>query len=368
MEKSKGRVHPDKGIRALYMEGNRIRRRAVKGILFSIAVLVVIAAVLTLAAVSMNRPTGDILSDETIFRIDKGESLSSIAKRLEDDRLIRSSFFMKTLSRIQRTDNGFKTGSYRVPRGSTTMKIHDLLVSGVQNLVKVTIPEGWTIKKIAALLDQRGIVGKDEFIAAAFAAETVNDLFIPGDSVEGYLFPDTYFFPEGHSAGAVIKEMVEQFNKNVGVIEPDYAGWKRKDLHTHVILASIVEREYRIAEEAPYIASVFKNRVAYNIGLESCATVEYIITEIENKKHPSIITLEDTRIDSPYNTYKWHGLPPGPISNPGRVALNAVFHTPETDLYYFVLRDPSTGEHYFSEDLGEHNQAKVFYLKGEGRP
>ena len=130
-----------------------------------------------------------------------------------------------------------------------------------------------------------------------------------------------------------------------------------------MILASIVEREYRVEEEAPLIASVFTNRLRLGIGLESCATLAYIITEIQHKPHPEYITLEDKGIDSPYNTYKWAGLPPGPIANPGRVALDAAFHPARTDYLYFVLRDPEEGKHYFSRDLDAHNKAKNLYLK-----
>jgi UPF0755 protein len=131
-------------------------------------------------------------------------------------------------------------------------------------------------------------------------------------------------------------------------------------------MASIVEREYRRAAEAPLIASVFYNRLEYNIGLESCATLGYIITDIQNKPHPEYLTAEDKRIDSPYNTYKWAGLPPGPISSPGAVALEAAFRPADTGYYYFVLKNPQTGEHYFSEDLQEHNWAKYYYLKQVG--
>jgi UPF0755 protein len=128
-------------------------------------------------------------------------------------------------------------------------------------------------------------------------------------------------------------------------------------------MASIVEREYRVAEEAPLIASVFYNRLDRNIGLESCATLEYIITEIQQKAHPEYITLDDERIDSPFNTYKWAGLPPGPISNPGKTALEAAFHPASTGYLYFVLRDAASGRHFFSRDLNEHNQAKYLYVK-----
>ena len=108
---------------------------------------------------------------------------------------------------------------------------------------------------------------------------------------------------------------------------------------------------------------MFYNRLRYNIGLESCATLEYIITEILGKEHPDYITAEDKRIDSEYNTYKWAGLPPGPISSPGRVALDAAFHPASSDYFYFVLKDSEKGEHYFSRSLTQHNEAKYQYLK-----
>jgi len=146
-------------------------------------------------------------------------------------------------------------------------------------------------------------------------------------------------------------------------IEPDWRDLDRESLRDTVIMASIVEREYRADDEAPLIASVFFNRLKKNMGLESCATLEYIITEIQQKAHPEYITLDDERIDSPYNTYKWAGLPPGPISNPGKIALEAAFHPARSGYLYFVLRDKQAGRHFFSRDLSEHNQAKYLYLK-----
>lgn len=200
-------------------------------------------------------------------------------------------------------------------------------------------------------------------LEAASSASLLDQFGIPAENLEGYLFPDTYFFPRSYPAYGVVEEMVENFFRRLAEIAPESLQWDRNKLHQTVIMASIVEREYRRAEEAPLIASVFYNRIEYNIGLESCATLGYIITDIQNKPHPAFLTVEDKRIDSPYNTYKWAGLPPGPISSPGRVALEAAFHPAETEYYYFVLKNPDTGEHYFSEDLQEHNWAKYYYLK-----
>ena len=136
-----------------------------------------------------------------------------------------------------------------------------------------------------------------------------------------------------------------------------------EELHEKVIMASIVEREYRLIREAPIIASVFYNRLGVNMGLGSCATVEFIITEIEGKKHPEYLTYEDLEIDSPYNTYKYAGLPPGPICSPGEISLRAAFFPEDTDFWYFLLKDQDTGEHFFSKNDIEHNKAKRLYLK-----
>jgi UPF0755 protein len=129
-------------------------------------------------------------------------------------------------------------------------------------------------------------------------------------------------------------------------------------------MASIIEREYRVREEAPLIASVFYNRLQFGAGLSSCATIGYIITEVRGEPHPDFLTYKDLEIESPYNTYKYAGLPPGAICNPGKTALDAAFNPENTDYWYFVLKNPETGEHYFSEDLNEHNKARRLYLKG----
>ena len=348
----------------LYFGKETLLRGLLKTTIFLIVVILVLGVLGVGAVFYLNRPTADIPLGGSLFIVQTGETLEGISRRLKETGIIRSSFLLKVVSRINNTTNKLKTGAYRLEPGMSTTDIHSLIVKGQQSIIKVTIPEGWTINKIARLLEDRGIVGSDEFIAAAQSAAMVNELNIPGDSVEGYLFPDTYFLPEVYPAESIIRIMVETFFENLQKTLPDFIDWKRKELHEHVILASIVEREYRVKDEAPLIASVFKNRLKYNIGLESCATLEYIITEIQGKTHPKYITLEDTAINSVYNTYKWAGLPPGPISNPGRIALEATFHNPETDYYYFVLRDPETGTHYFSNDLEDHNRAKVFYLKG----
>jgi len=338
-------------------------RRLVRSIVVLIVVVILLGLSGGATAYYLNTPSPGIPEDGMVFRIAQGESLSAVAARLEGERLIRSALFLKLLSRLGGSETSIKSGYYRILPQDSTADVHSLLVTGYQEQVKLTIPEGWTIKRIAGYLEDKQIATEQEFLEAAGSPALIEQFAVPADTLEGYLFPDTYFFPKGYPAYGIVEEMVDTFFRRLGEIAPEALDWERRELHETVIMASIVEREYRRREEAPLIASVFYNRLRYNIGLESCATLGYIITDIQDRPHPEFLTVEDKRIDSPYNTYKWAGLPPGPIANPGRVALEAALHPPRTQFYYFVLKNPATGEHYFSEDLQEHNWAKYQYLK-----
>jgi UPF0755 protein len=203
-------------------------------------------------------------------------------------------------------------------------------------------------------------------LAAAASPVLLARLNVPAENLEGYLFPDTYFFPPGYPAEAIVEQMALNFFDRLGELDPEARKLPARELHEKLILASIVEREYRLEAEAPLIASVFNNRLRYNIGLESCATLEYIITDLLDRPHPRFLSEEDKRLKSPYNTYLWAGMPPGPISNPGRVALAAALHPARTNFYYFVLKDAETGQHYFSDSQKQHNWAKYYYLKQVG--
>ena len=303
-------------------------------------------------------PRGDGL-----FAVDRGETLGQISRHLQEQGYIRYAPLLDVIARVGGTQAEFRAGYYRIPRGASTLAIHRLLTSGSQQLLKVTIPEGWTARKIALHLEALGVAPAQDFLDAVKSPALLAKYGISGKTLEGYLYPDTYFVPAPFTGAAMADLMVKTFFDTMGSVEPKWRGLAPSAVRERIIMASIVEREYRADDEAPLIASVFYNRLKRNIGLESCATLEYIITEIQNKAHPEYITLDDEKIDSPYNTYKWAGLPPGPISNPGKTALEAAFHPAETGYFYFVLRDAQAGRHYFSRDLNAHNQAKYLYLK-----
>lgn len=296
------------------------------------------------------------------FEVPAGASTKKIAKDLKSNKLIKNSGVFYLCVRVPAVkkiltgnSNRFqlKSGVYQIRSDMTLSQIFDVLSSGLQEYIRISIPEGLTISKIGARLEEAGVCSAAEFKAAANDADLIWKYEIPAHNLEGFLFPDTYFFTPKMSGRAVCTLMVDNFFSKINEI-PGMSGLSKKELFYNVTLASIIEREYRIDEEAPLIASVFKNRLAHNIGLYSCATVEYIITEIQGLPHPDKITYKDLAIDNPYNTYKWAGLTPGPISNPGKVALNAAVNSAKTNYYFFRLVDAEAGRHVFTKDFSTH--------------
>ncbi|MDR0456091.1 MAG: endolytic transglycosylase MltG, partial [Treponema sp.] len=257
------------------------------------------------------------------FEVRKGESAQSVGQRLAAAGLIRSRYFWYLLCRYYNREP-VKSGSYLIEIPANQIAIHRILVSGRQLLMRVTVPEGLTLKKTAALLEEAGICPADKFLDASYDSAIINRYRIPGASMEGYLYPDTYLFPPEYPAEKVVQAMADNFFTRIGEIDEKALSMPPDELNRLVILASIVEREYRLDEEAPVMAGVFFNRLDIGMALQSCATVEYVITEIQGKPHPEILLTRDTEIRDPYNTYRNPGLPPGPIASPGTVSLKAV--------------------------------------------
>ena len=307
------------------------------------------------------------LNDGQTVRIEiqKGDSTYKIAQKLEDAQLIKNQkffyYFVRYPKLIQLVYPNeevtqpiiLKSGIYHLQYGLNYAQLVNDLCSGQQEYIKVAIPEGKTISQIGEILEAAGICTKADFKSTCYSPLLLNKYNIPGESAEGFLFPETYFFTTGMTSEEVASLMIDTFFQKIQSIE----GLTQKtpqELYDIVILASIVEREYRVEEEAPLIASVFTNRLKQNIGLYSCATIVYILTEIEGRPHPDRVLLEDTKIDSPYNTYKWAGLTPGPISNPGLVALSAAANPQKTNYYFFQVSDSSQGKHVFTSTFDEH--------------
>jgi UPF0755 protein len=311
----------------------------------------------------LDRPTGSIAADGIEFTIRPGESGSAIGRRLREAGMIKSEDLFRLLLKTRRMESSLKAGTYRVLPGMSGSDIADLMVSGVQLLVKVSVTEGSGLKAIATAAASAGVAAADAVFAAAVDAQFIASLGIPATSLLGYLYPDTYLLPKNAGAEALLRMMVDTFMKRLKEHLPEATALSPGELHRYVTLASIVEREYRIPDEAPLMAGVFWNRLRIGMALQSCATVVYVITENLGKPHPARLFDRDLKIDDPFNTYLFPGLPPAPICNPGIIALKAAFRPTATRFLYFRLIDESTGRHYFSETLDEHIRAGSLTIK-----
>lgn len=344
-----------------------------------LAIILVMIPVIGIAVMFLNSPvleSGRFSFEESdgvrrrddgayYFEIKRGETAQSVGKRLENAGLIRSRYFWNVLGRFEK--EFIKSGTYKLDMPLSQIAIYRLFVSGRQTLHRVTIPEGTTISKIGHIYEYEDICSQQDFIQAARNRDILDEYSITGNTAEGYLFPDTYFFPSQYDAEEVVRTMLDNFFKRIKAIDPSIDELTSKQLNEKVIIASIVEREYRIPEEAGIMAGVFYNRLSINMGLQSCATVEYIITEIMGQPHPGFITGENLEIDNRYNTYKWSGLPPGPISSPGELSLRAALFPELTEYFYFRLSDADTGRHIFTRTNEEHIQAGRYRTKPESR-
>ena len=295
------------------------------------------------------------------FDVRRGETSQSVGNRLESAGLIKNRHFWNLLCRLEKEH--IKTGRYIIELPATQLNILRLLVSGKEILHSVTIPEGVTIRKAAKILEDAGFCAAEEFIYAASDPAILRHYNIPNSTMEGYLFPDTYSFPKEFPAHKIVEIMADNFYSKIESISPSLKRMSPAELDRIVVLASVIEREYRVAEEAPLIAGVFYNRLRINMRLQSCATVQYIITEIQGKPHPTVLLFRDLEVVNPYNTYMYAGLPPGPISAPGYISLRAAVYPETTNFFYFRLTDAASGRHYFSRTHDEHIRAGQLYIK-----
>ena len=289
---------------------------------------------------------------EAIVEISKGDPVTVIADKLIDAGVIKSQTLFKLEARI--TGATMKAGEFSIPRNLSTRDVIVYLAKGKALLHKVTIREGLTIPEIAQVLEQAGIVAAKEFETAVADLVLSNEWNIPGDRLEGYLFPETYNFPKGTSAEDVAREMVKTFYKQIATVAPQEVLNDPKRLHEVVTLASIIEKETGAEHERKTISAVFTNRLKKGMLLQTDPTVIYALPKFDGN-----IRKKDLSYDSPYNTYKYPGLPPGPIASPGLGSLDAALHPTDEKYLYFVSKN--NGEHYFSKTLVEHNQAVRMY-------
>lgn len=272
------------------------------------------------------QPTG---SEAIRIDIQPGATVSEISQILVDEKLISSPLLFKLYVRQRNLETEFQRGTFLIVRGTSIRKIVNLMTGIVpKGELQITIIEGWAIREISAELESLGI--KENQIAP---------------KLEGYLFPDTYRIFKDATADDLVRKAQTNFEEKVGAIS-------KEDL----ILASIVEREVRGEQDRGMVADLFQRRLKIGMALQADSTVNYV-----TGKNTPALSAEDKALETPYNTYKYRGLPPGPISNPGIEAINAV-RNPIPNQYLYFLTDHQGGVHY-ARTLEEHNQNKAQFLR-----
>jgi UPF0755 protein len=328
-------------------------------------IFVVFLGALTWYWQSLNSPL-NAAGTERIFTISQGENAEQIANNLRQAELIKSVFYFKYY--VKRNKLKLQAGEYLISPKLSAREIAGLLAAGQalsrERAIKIT--EGWNLKDIGAYL-QNQVVSSADFLGRAerpiknwqFDFLKPNFLDDAPDQVdlEGYLFPDTYKIFKDAIAEEIIQKMLSNFDKKVTPGMREEIKRQKKTIFEIVILASIIEKEVRSEADMKIVAGLFRNRLEVGIPLQADATLSYILDD-KIGGH----TIEETKIDSPYNTYKYRGLPPGPIANPGLNAIRAAIYPESTPFMYF-LSDPATGKTIFSRTLDEHNFNKSKYLK-----
>ncbi|MBK1813780.1 endolytic transglycosylase MltG [Clostridium sp. YIM B02505] len=281
--------------------------------------------------------------------VKEGESLYDVLEHLNSDKSLKSLYAAKYYIKKNNLGGDIQPGTYDILIGTSLDKIISLLKEGGHN-IKITIPEGLNVDEIAARVEKSGLVTKDEFLTAVkkyplpkYVKESKDKRY----ELEGYLFPDTYFFKKSDKSDDIIIAMLARFQQvmsevqketNKPISDSDYEGIINK--------ASMIEKEARVDSDRPLISSVIDNRLKKNMPLQLDATILYAIGQ-----HKDVVTLKDLEVKSPYNTYKSKGLPVGPICNPGKQSILAAVKPEDTNFLYYLLK--KNNEHYFTADYND---------------
>lgn len=314
--------------------------------------------------ISLKLPYQKFPQEGVFVVVPRGASGRFVGRILARNGVVRSAAAFELLTRRlpRRT---LQAGEYFFDHAVTAGEVFDTISSGKIYEKSVTIPEGYTMFDIAQLLEQQGVLNRDEFLAAARDPSPILDLAPRARTLEGFLFPATYPFPRHPTAHDVVDTMVHRFREVWQRLSPDPES--HRELAHVVTLASLVERETPIPAERPVVAGVFTNRLRIGQALQCDPTVAYALSL--KGKFSGTLTGPDLRVDSPYNTYQHPGLPPGPIANPGEASLKAALDPAPVDYFYFVAN--TQGGHFFSRTLAEHNTNVARYrqlLKTHGHP
>jgi UPF0755 protein len=323
-----------------------------------VVIVVVVVLLVGAGAVSLfvyervSRPYRGYAGAEQFVEIPQGAGSRGIGERLVASGVVRDLPTFRIALWMAGEGRRLKAGEYRFDREMTPFEVIDKIARGDVYVLNITFPEGLTIAEMAKIFESHGIGSAASFVSAAGNAAPVRELDPAATDLEGYLFPETYAVSRHTGAAMLVGQMVARFQH---VFTPDLrqaAAARNLSIRQAVTLASLVEKETSRAEERPLVAAVYMNRLRLNIALQCDPTVIYAL--LKAGRYDGNIHRADLEIDSPYNTYRRPGLPPGPIASPGRRSLDAAVHPADSDFLYFVSRND--GSHEFARTLEEHNR------------
>lgn len=310
-------------------------------------VVVAIVAIVAIVAMMSRRGSG---TGEARVVIPRGATLRVAADSLERHGVIQNAAAFRLYALIRRGDRSIRAGTYLLHRGSSWGQVLDDLRGGKGIEHSITIPEGWSLNQIVPQLARVLGAPVDSVQAAMRDTALLHSLDIPTPTLEGYLFPDTYVFPDGTTPRHAVQVMVERFQQ---IWLPEWDEQLRQRAMSRndaMALAAIVEKEARLPEERPVIAAVYLNRLKAGMLLQADPTVQYAIGH-----HVARVYYKDLTIDSPYNTYRYKGLPPGPIASPGKPSIIAALYPAKVPYRFFVAHPD--GHHEFTTSFAAHSAA-----------
>jgi UPF0755 protein len=325
----------------------------IKRILLLVVLLVVAGAGgLVWVHTRLVTPYQGFVAPEIFVDIPTGTSVPRIADRLTAAGVVRDAYTFRLAARLTGDERHLQAGEYRFTAPATPYDVVDRLARGDVARRTLTFPEGLAIQEMAVIFGNSTLGTAAEFTAAAADGSLVRDLDPEARTLEGYLFPDTYALSMRAGAAGTVRAMVDGFDRAFDADLRTAAAAAGLSPREVVTLASLVEKETAAAEERPVVAAVYRNRLKLGMPLQCDPTVIYALMRL-GRWHGNL-TRQDLQIDSPYNTYRYPGLPPGPIASPGRAALDAVVHPADVRYLYFVSRNDGT--HAFAATLAEHNR------------
>ena len=300
----------------------------------------------------VDRPYKGYETEEVFVEIPPGAGSVAIARRLADAGVVHDVNSFRLALWITGDGRRLQAGEYRFDHPLSPRQVADRIARGDVFVRPITFPEGLTIKQMAAIYEAKGFGPAKEFADAAKNAALVAAIDPEAKDLEGYLFPDTYKLPRRATAAQLVARMVQDFMKALTPELIEAAETRQLNVRQLVTLASIVEKETGNKEERPLVAAVYSNRLRIGMGLQCDPTVIYALERVG--RYTGNLTREDLQFDSRYNTYRYAGLPPGPIASPGRASLAAAAHPADASYLYFVSKND--GSHAFAATLDEHNR------------